>query len=125
MDYSPKLKTAISEIKAVLEKHRITGIVIIHTPGFSEYLNHLTAPYSAIKLDPTGNLRLQLKAKDLPGGEKEAHLLAHDTYNMITHLSDNLQSQAFMYLALKAKLQAQWNGEDGDSHHSSNTQQNN
>lgn len=51
MQYSPKLKIAMDEIKQVLKKHDIAGFVVLHTPGFTEYLNRVDPSYSSTFMD--------------------------------------------------------------------------
>lgn len=81
MQYSPKLKKAMKEIKGILEKNDIAGFVIIHDPGFVEYLNHLSPSYSCIRVE-RGALRAKLKSSELPPGKAEK--IAGDTNNMMT-----------------------------------------
>ena len=38
MQYSPKLKRVLAEIKAILDKEDIAGSIVLHTPGFGEFL---------------------------------------------------------------------------------------
>jgi hypothetical protein len=84
MDYSPKLKTAMEEIKSILKKHDITGLAVIHTPGFSEYLLHVEASYSCMKFD---GRRLGVKTNDINKNPAEFKKLT-DTCNMLVHFSD-------------------------------------
>ena len=66
MQYSPKLKISISEIKAILEKHDIAGSIVLHTPGNSEYLMHINPTYSCAKLQD-GGIRMNFeKIKKAP-----------------------------------------------------------
>jgi hypothetical protein len=48
LDYSPELKQAMVEIKAVLKKYDIAAHVLLHEPGFSEYLNAIEPSWSLI-----------------------------------------------------------------------------
>lgn len=50
MQYSPKLKKAMEDIKKILHENDIAGFVVLHTPGFSEYLNRVDPSYSCAKL---------------------------------------------------------------------------
>lgn len=49
MDYSPKLRQAMAEIKGILNKHDIAALVVLHTPGHGEHLLKLDPGYSSIK----------------------------------------------------------------------------
>lgn len=55
MQYSPRLKSAMAEIKAILEKYDIAGAVVIHEPGFAEYLLKVDPSYSLLKFEPIGS----------------------------------------------------------------------
>lgn len=124
MQYSPKLKKAMEEIKSVLKKHDIAGFVVIHTPGFSENLNHITPSYSCAKMVTEG---IQFKIESAKvGGKENATKIANDTYNMITHFADVIAPHAMMYLETKDYLTQELTGKKlpGDEE-SSHDQQNN
>lgn len=121
MQYSPKLKTAIEEIKQILRKHDIAGIVVLHTPGFGEYLNHITPSYSCASIDNLSG-RYQLKGrKEHFSNEAERHNKLKDTCNMMRTLADLTGKSALNLLeAAKATdkfLDAQHEG-PGESAHS-------
>jgi hypothetical protein len=124
MQYSPKLKAAMDDIKDVLKRYDIAGFVVIHTPGFYEYLNYLTPSYSCAKLE-NGEFRVRLKEAELPGGSKQAEQMAADTFNMVTLLTDTIAQHAAGYMEFQSMLQEHWNGSHGDSTHTSHDQQNN
>lgn len=123
MQYSPKLKIAMDEIKTILKKHDIAGFILLHAPGFSEYLNHVSPSYSCAKLEPE-QLRFRLKAAEV-GGPEKAKQIATDTYNMITHLADMTSKHAVMYIEAKKFLQIQWNAEDFPGSETDHNSQNN
>lgn len=122
MQYSPKLKKAMEEIKAILTKNDIAGFVVIHTPGFSEYLNHVQTSYSCATVLP-GGIRLQLKQSEI--GKEKAMFLADGTFNMITHLTKAIAANAELYIECHEKLKTKWNGSSEDGGHTSHQQQNN
>lgn len=123
MQYSPKLKMAMLEIDAILKKHDIAGFVIIHTPGFSEYLNYINPSYSCAKLEPNG-VRFKLKADEVGGREKAAKIAA-ETLNLITHFSEILGRYGLLYMEAQEILNEKWQGESGPDEHTSHEQQNN
>ena len=65
MQYSPKLKTAMEQIKKILKENDIAGVVVLHTvsghsiapdkaidvQGFTEYLFHINTSYSAAQIE--------------------------------------------------------------------------
>lgn len=88
MQYSPKLKKVMEEIKEILLKHDIAATVALHTPGYAEYLNHITPSYSCATIDEL-NGKFALKAKKehfLNEAERINKLSA--TSNMLNLLSD-------------------------------------
>ncbi len=88
MQYSPKLKKAIEEIREILLKHDIAGIVTLHAPGHAEYLNHITPSYSCCKIDPLKN-QFELRAKKVHfSNDAERHNKLKDTANMLHLLTD-------------------------------------
>ena len=88
MNYHPKLKIAMQEIKEILKKHDIAGAVALHTPGFGEFYLDVEPSYSGAKV--TGEtVRINIKKENLK--TKGA-----DTSNMFHILSDNLMMLAVM-----------------------------
>ena len=123
MDYSPKLKSAMEQIKEILKKNDIAGFVVLHAEsGHSEYLNHLTPSYSCVSIEGD---KMKFKAYASELGKEKAHKLQHDTYNLFTHFADVIGANALNYIRTKEQLQKILGGEDGDSFHSSHQQQNN
>jgi hypothetical protein len=122
MQYSPKLKKAMEEIKDILNKNDIAGFIVLHTPGYSEYLNHVQTSYSCATVLPEG-VRLRLKQSEV--GKEKAMQLANDTYNMVTHLTNAIAANAEMYLDCHEQLKKKWDGKSFDGGHTSHSQQNN
>lgn len=87
MKYSPKLKTAAEEIKSILKKYDIAGIVVLHTPGFSEYLYKINPTYSCAEL-LNGGIQFKTKSSHYGGDKKERDRVATDTSNMMKLLAD-------------------------------------
>lgn len=125
MQYSPKLKKAMEEIKEILQKHDIAATVTLHTEGHAEYLNHITPSYSCAKMDEqTG--RFELRARKIHysnEAERQNKLMA--TANMLSLLSEVTAKNA-TYLTRASRLVDKiLQAEHFDSGHSSHTQQNN
>jgi hypothetical protein len=92
-NYSDKLKEAMAEINAVLEKHDVAALVVLHEPGFSEFRTRIDPSWSVCHFEPTKDgdvaVRFRAKAEDF-GGDKAAQKKAiDDTVNMIVHFRDN------------------------------------
>lgn len=124
MQYSPKLKMAMEEVKSVLKKHDIAGFVLLHTPGSVEYLNHINPSYSCAFMKD-GQFRARLKMAELPGGKAQAQKLAEDTFNMATLMTDVLVLHVSSYIDFQKMLKEHWGGKEGRSNHTSHEQQNN
>lgn len=62
---NPKLKEATAEVKAILAKHNIAGMVVLCSGEQSEYLNYIAAPdgpsWSCLIWEPEG-VRIRAKA---------------------------------------------------------------
>lgn len=122
MEYNPKLKMAMDEIKATIKKYDIAGVVIIHTPGYSEYLNAVSPSYSCAKINK-GELVIELDVSD--AGAANSIEKMRDTYNMISHLSESLQDLSIPYTDMKGFLKERFNIKDGRRSESSHESQNN
>lgn len=75
-----KLKSAISEINAIMDKHDIGGAIFLHTPGDSQYLIKVDTSYSVLKIDQKGKAQLSLKG--IIGDQVKMKKIAH-TKNML------------------------------------------
>lgn len=98
MQYSPKLKKAMEEIKKILHKNDIAGIVVLHTvegtpsvtpekifvQGFSEFYVNLETTYSATKMEQ-GRLIIKGKKEHWPTPVKR-DIQITNTVNMLEHL---------------------------------------
>ncbi len=89
MQYSPKLKTAMERIKAIMKEYDLGGQIIIHTPGFSEYYQKLDPSYSCAKTEEGIGIKIKAKLQEDFDGDKEAwNKKVSDTYNLFQHLCD-------------------------------------
>lgn len=122
MQYSPKLKTAMEEIKSILNKHDIAGFFVIHTPGFSEYLNHVSPSYSCAKMEG-GEFRVKLKTAEV--GREKAKKIAEGTLNMVTHFAEQVGKHAMFYIDAEEMLKKYWTSDETRGGETSHEQQNN
>lgn len=122
MQYSPKLKKAIAEIKEIVDKYDVAAFVLLHEPsGFAEFLNKADPSWSAIKPLQNG-IRVRLKQAEV--GKQKAREMADATYNMVVHFDDMLSMHAKLYAHMKKVLKEQWGGDDGEGLLTSHNQQN-
>lgn len=87
-NYSPMLKEAAEEIKAIIAKYDIGAMVLLHTPGHSEYINEISPSYSCMTKVPTKEgevgYRIRAKLQEDFNGDKDAWTQKiSDTVNMI------------------------------------------
>lgn len=112
-------------IKEILKEHDIAGFIILHTPGFTEYLNKINPSYSCAYMDDLeGGMRVKLKAADLPGGKAEAKKFAEDTWDMVVNMTEMIVVHADGYMRFEDMLRKHWGGESGGSTHTSHSSQN-
>lgn len=112
----------MEQIKNILKENDIAGFVVLHTPGFSEYVNYLNPSYSCASIAPEG-LRFKLNSAEV--GKEKAKEITEGTYNMITHFSEIVGNHALMYLSGHKLLKEKWDGKDFPGNHSSHIEQNN
>ena len=123
MQYSPKLKKAMEEIKAIAKRYDIAAFVVLNDgDGFSEYLNAVSPSYSCAFL-MEGSIRFRLKSAEV--GKENAKKMAEGTYNMVTHFADMIAKHAMLYIDAQKLLKEQWGGEEFPGNETSHDQQNN
>jgi len=76
----------MAEIKAILEREDVAGIVIIHTPQFSEFLFRIDPSYSCAAIEGD-KLRIKALKKYFPNLQAWKNKIA-DTTNMLIHFAD-------------------------------------
>ena len=94
-----RLKVARLEIEAVLARHDLAGVIVLHTPGMSEFFYNIRPSYSVCWVDEAaGALRIKSSVDRDYAGNVEAQL--HDqraTANMTACLDDALGHAATMF----------------------------
>jgi len=89
LNYSPKLKTAMEEIKEIMNKHDIGGIVIIHTPGFGEHYTKINPSYSALELKQREGILMKGRNNEKFKGDSKKHLKAiENSLNLLKIICD-------------------------------------
>lgn len=103
MKFSPKLKVAMEEIKAILAKHDIAGVIVLHTPGFGEFHYKINPSYSIASMK--GNaIHIKTDPNDTKEEKREKVRSTANMFSVLTHLTGH----AFMNIepvdkSLKAK----------------------
>lgn len=68
----PKLKKAAEEIKSILRKHDIAGVVVLASASHMEFVRHLEADWLALKIEVVNGktaVRFRCKRADYPTKE--------------------------------------------------------
>ncbi len=123
MQYSPKLKKAMEEIRDVLNKHDIGAYVVLHTPGHSEYLLKIDPTYSCARFDGD-HVRIKALRKDFPNKQAWEEKVA-GTSNMLSLLGSVGGRTAVAILDISKQLDKIVDAEHFDGGHTSHTEQNN
>ncbi len=124
MQYSPKLKNAAEEIKQILLKYDIAANVVLHTPGHSEYLLHITPTYSCAWHE-NDVIRFRARKEDYNGNAMVRDQKIADTLNMLRLLSDTAGQNALALMNVADQFDEKIGADHGDSEHTSHTTQNN
>lgn len=120
MQYDPKLKKAMEEMKAILKKYDIAAVIILHRPGFSEFLNEITPSYSCAHFH--GNESVSGIRFKTHGRTKED---VAATVNMFDHFAMRSAKNAMVYIETFEQLKAITGAESTGDNTTSHTQQNN
>lgn len=105
MDYSPKLKEAIKEMRDIAKKYDIAAFIVLHTPDYSGYLNHLDTSYSCLKVEK-GGVRVHLSEREV--GIDRAQVLAEQSYNLVSLFSEVIGHHALMYIEMQKLMEETW-----------------
>ena len=97
-----KLKVAAEEIKEILKKHDIAGIIALHTPGHGEFVTHLHTSYSCAYMYEDNILRFYSKQSDYQSKEEHIKKML-TTSNMMRVLSD-ITGMLYLQLDKLSKL---------------------
>lgn len=123
MQFSPKLKNAAEEIKAILKNYDIAASIVLHTPGHSEFILEITPSYSCAKLNHD-SIRFKAKKSDFNNELKRQQVIS-DTANMMNLLSETTAKNAMMLITVSEQFDKIVGADHGDSNFTSHTTQNN
>ncbi len=124
MQYNPKLKKAAEEMIQVLKKFDIAGNIVLHTPGHSEYILHITPSYSCAWLE-NDNIRFRARKQDYNRNAAIRDQKIADTLNMLRLLSDTAGKNALALMNVADQFDKITDAEHEDDQHTSHTTQNN
>lgn len=98
-----KLKQAAEEIKSILRKYDIASSFVLHTPGHSEYVNHLLTSYSCAYQYEDDSIRFYAKRKDFKTEQAQIDKLS-STSNMLRLLTETVGKNFMMLDPLSQKF---------------------
>jgi hypothetical protein len=104
MNYSPKLKEVMARISAILAEEDIAAYVVLHEPGFSEYLLAVEPTWSCLRMIGEEGIRLRSKLEDYGGDRERQHKEIGATINLLRHLADLLPAHGQVFEALHSKV---------------------
>lgn len=119
MQYSPKLKKVIAEIKAVIENNDLAGFVCLVEPGNSEYLHVINPSFSAAFFD---GKEVRIKTKDLKISPNEKRKLLATTSNMLALLSTTVAQNGLSLCEVSQFIDKKIGAEHTDGTHTSQTE---
>lgn len=116
LDFSPKLKNAMEEIKQILDKYDIGGFIVLHTPEYGEHYMKLNPSYSALELKPREGI--VMKGRNNFKGNKETHLKAiADSLNLLRIIIDLGIANIYPLLEISKKMDEYYNAEHNKGKH--------
>lgn len=123
MQYSPKLKNAMEEIKAVIAKYDIAAVVVLHEPDFVEYFTKIDPSYSCASFIE-GGVRVRSKAEDFGGDVEIRNQKLKDTANLLQSLSTVGMKNTLELAEISEQIDKLLGSEHYGGDHTSHRQQN-
>jgi len=128
MQYSPKLKKAMEQIKAILDEHDIAGAIVLHTPGYGEHLLKIDPSYSCAFIDNSPGVNgIRVRARlqeDFGGDAAKRNKAQEDTVNMFDIFCNTIGPQALACIETMKMLEKHFEitrtGNGGTSHNVQN-----
>jgi hypothetical protein len=124
MQYSPKLKKAMAEIKDILSKHDIAGMIVIAEPGFSELLNKLDPTFSCIKVNGD-SIRFKSKITDYNGDKAAQVKQITESINILQTITEYAGMNILALMDLTEQLEKDFSAGGQGGTYTSHTTQNN
>lgn len=103
--FDPKLKLAAEEIKAVLRKYDIAGMINLQSPPHGEFVRELTPSWSCLTVhtEPDGRTGVRFKA-NIKSGPRTESLRAELTAGMICSFRNCAKRDAYHMGNLEAMI---------------------
>lgn len=110
MSPETKLKVVAEEIKEILRKHDVAASLVIHTPGHSEFINHLLTSYSCAYQYEDNSIRFHCKRENYKTQAEQIKKLT-DTSNMLRMLTESIGKNFLMIQPLSKRFDELVNAE--------------
>lgn len=129
MQYDPKLKKAMSEIKDILDKYDIAGFIALHSVGHGEHMFKINPSYSCafVESTPQGDM-VRVRARvdeDYDGDVKKCIKAQSDTVNMFEIMTDMIGANALHCISISEMLHSKLDIDNTKGGHTSHQTQNN
>jgi hypothetical protein len=113
-----RLKIARAKIEGILKEYDLGAVVVLHTPGMTEFFYDIAPSYSCCWIDEAaGQLRMKSKVADY-GGDRDAQIRDQAaTANMIHGLASDLSSAADMFGSIAPFIDRAMHAEHTDPVH--------
>lgn len=83
--HSPKLQMAALEIKEIMNKHDVAGVIDLFIPGFNEIVIKIDPSFSCVEVNELSQLRINPPIVD-PSAPEIAKKKIADTLNMLGNI---------------------------------------
>jgi hypothetical protein len=113
MEYSPRLKRVMAEIRAIIDREDLAASVVIHEFGFSEFHLKLTPSYSIAKLENGNQLIFKASLKDFNGNKQLRDYKVAATANMLTIMAETLGTTALNIIQVSEAFDEKFKIEHG------------
>lgn len=102
----PKLKTAMEQIKAVLKKHDIGGIVVLGSQTHTQFSREYTPTWTCISLEEhDGKTVLRVKALRKDFSSLEAHKKClEDSMGLLAGFADAIENEREQLVAVLLQI---------------------
>ena len=99
-----RLKIARAKIEGILKEHDLGAVVVLHTPGMTEFFYDVTPSYSCAWIDEAAHqLRVKSKQEDY-AGDKAAQLQDQAAHELYLRLERERYSRPAPLAALPATM---------------------
>lgn len=107
LDFSPKLKNAMEEIKQIINKYDIGGLIVLHSPGYGEHYMKLNPSYSALEIKPREGIIMRGKGKKA----------VEDSLNLIKIIVELGIANIYPLMEISEKMDKYYNAEHDKGKH--------